>query len=88
MDTDRSEICIKISITTIHDGTNGISLSAPDKLLGEWTDSGACSLTVTPENCVSICGEEGTRRYLLTLPGTPIRGEQLSNTEAAIVVRV
>ena len=86
METNCPEICIKVSIKDIHDGTHGISLSAPDKLLGEWTDSGAYSLAVTPENSVSICGEDGTQRYLLTLPGTIIRGEQLSDTEAAIVV--
>jgi hypothetical protein len=88
MDTNYSEICIKVSIKAIHDGTNGISLSAPDKLLGEWTDSGAYSLIVTPESRISICGENGTQRYLLTLPGIPMRGEQLSGTEAAIVVRM
>ncbi len=88
MDTNCPEICIKVSIKAIHDGTHGISLSTIDKLLGEWTDSGAYSLTITPENNVSICGEDGTQRYLLTLPGTTISGQQLSATEASIIVRV
>ena len=86
MNTNRSEICIKVSIGIIQDGTSGINLSAADKLVGEWTDSGACSLTLTPENHVSICGKDGMQRYLLTLPGTPVRGEQISDTEADIVV--
>jgi len=88
MDKSRSEICIKVSIKNISDGTKGISLSGPDKLLGEWADSGAYSLTITPEYQVSICDESGEQRYLLTLPGTPLRAEQLSETEAALVVNV
>jgi hypothetical protein len=88
MDKSQSEICIKVSIKNISDGTKGISLSGPDKLLGEWADSGAYSLTIMPGNQVSICDEEGKHRYLLTLPGTQVRGEQISETEAAVFINV
>jgi len=58
----------------------------PDQLVGEWTDSGARSLAVTDENGIRICGNDGAQRYLLTMPGAPLRGEQLSDTEATVVV--
>ena len=88
MNKSPSQICIKVSIKNISDGTKGISLSGPDKLLGEWTDSGAYSLTITPEYQISICDEDGKQRYLLTLPGTPVKGEQTSETEAALFINV
>jgi hypothetical protein len=87
MSEDR-EVSITVRVTTIRDGTNGISIAMPDRLVGEWTDSGAGSLTVTDEYSVSICGIDGAHRYLLTMPGTPLRGQQLSNTEATIVIRI
>ena len=88
MATEHHEICITVSIKAIRDGSHGISLSTPDKVLGEWTDSGAVSLTVTPENAISICDRDGTHRYLLTLPGTPVQPQQISKTEATVVVRM
>jgi len=88
MNKSHSEICIKVSIKNISDGTKGISLSGPDKLIGEWVDSGAYSLSITPDCQVSIYDESGKQRYLLTFPGTPIRGEQLSETEAAVILTV
>jgi len=88
MATEHHEICINVSIKAIRDGSHGISLSTPDKVLGEWTDSGAVSLTVTPENAISICDRDGTHRYLLTLPGTPVQPQQISKTEATVVVRM
>ena len=83
---DSHEINITVKVTTIRDGTYGISLALPDRLLGEWTDSGARSLIVTEEHAVSICGSDGCQRYLLTMPGTPLRGQQLSDTEAVIAI--
>ena len=82
------ELNIEVRVMTIRDGTHGISLSLPDKLLGEWTDSGAESLTMTEEFAVRILGRDGNHRYLLTMPGMPLRGEQLSDTEVSIVVRM
>ena len=80
------EVSITVRVTTIRDGTQGISIAMPDRLVGEWTDSGARLLAVTDENGIRICGNDGAQRYLLTMPGTPLRGEQLSDTEATIVV--
>ena len=80
------EVSITVRVTTIRDGTQGISIAMPDQLVGEWTDSGARSLAVTDENGIRICGNDGSQRYLLTMPGTPLRGEQLSDTEATVVV--
>ncbi len=80
------EVSITVRVATIRDGTRGISLAMPDRLIGEWTDSGASSLTVTDEYKICIYGKGGTQRYLLTMPGQPLRGEQLSDTEATIVI--
>jgi hypothetical protein len=80
------EVSIKVKVATIRDGTHGISLAMPDRLLGEWTDSGAVSLSVTDEHSIRIYGKSGDQRYLLTMPGRPLRGEQLSDTEAVIVI--
>ena len=82
------EVNIIVRVMNIRDGTHGISLTLPDKLLGEWTDSGAESLTMTEEFAVRILGRDGNHRYLLTMPGMPLRGEQLSDTEASIIVRM
>jgi len=82
------EVNITVSITAIRDGTHGISIAMPDRLVGEWTDSGARSLSVTDEYGIRICGDAGVQRYLLTMPGTSLRGQQLSDTEATVVVRL
>lgn len=60
----------------------------PNRLVGEWTDSRARAFTVTDEYGVSVSGRDGAQRYLLIMPGTPLRGQQLSDTEATIVVRM
>jgi len=82
------EVSIMVRVMTIRDGTHGISLALPDKLLGEWTDSGAGALTVTEEMQVRIMSRDGSQRYLLSMPGTPIRTENISETEATIVVQM
>ncbi|MBM3119643.1 MAG: hypothetical protein FJ006_08900 [Chloroflexi bacterium] len=80
------EVSIMVKVATIRDGTHGISIAMPDRLVGEWTDSGAGSLAVTDECNIRIYSKDGDQRYLLTMPGKPLRGEQLSETEAVIVV--
>lgn len=82
------EVNISVRVTTIRDGTEGISLSAPDKVLGEWQDSGAVSLAVTEDLAVDICGECGKHRYFLKMPGTPVNGKLVSDTEAVITVQM
>jgi hypothetical protein len=83
-----SEVTITVRVTMIRDGTHGISMCAPDKILGEWQDSGAVSLAVMEDKAISICGKDGKHRYMLTLPGTPVKGELVSETEALVVVQI
>ncbi len=83
-----NELNITVKVTMIRDGTHGISMCAPDKILGEWQDSGAVSLAVTEDHAVSICGKDGRHRYMLTLPGTPVKGELVSATEATVTVKI
>jgi len=86
--SEEREVSIAVRVTTIRDRTHGISMAMSGRLMGELTDSGASSLAVTDECGVRICGGEGVQRYLLTMPGVALRGQQVSDTEAAIVVRV
>jgi hypothetical protein len=83
-----TEIAITVKVTMIRDGTHGISMCAPDKILGEWQDSGAVSLAITDSNAVSIRGKDDKHRYLLTIPGDVIKGELVSATEAMLMVRL
>ncbi|MBM4447525.1 MAG: hypothetical protein FJ023_09345 [Chloroflexi bacterium] len=80
------EVRITVRVAAIRDGAQGISIAMPERLLGEWADSGASSLALTDEYNIRVFGKDGVQRYLLTMPGTTIRGEQLSDTEAVIVV--
>lgn len=82
------EVRITVRVALIRDGTQGISLSAPDSVLGEWQDSGAAMLRIAAPNAVSICGADGNKRYDLAIPGTIVSLEQLSDTEAVAVTRI
>jgi len=88
MITEAREVNVTVRIMAIRDGTHGISITMPDQLVGEWTDSGAASLAITEQYAASICGKDGAQRYMLTMPGTPVQGQQISDTEATIVVRL
>lgn len=83
---DEREVNITVRVATISDGTHGIIMSAPDKVLGQWQDSRAVSLAILEDFAVSICGEDGKHRYRLALPGKPVKGEMLSETEAVITL--
>ena len=80
------EISITVKVTTVRDGTQGISLSTGDSLIGEWTDSKARSLMLTSKYSISICGRDGKHRYFVSLPGIALSARQLSDTEATVVV--
>jgi len=80
------EIPITVRVTTIRDGTQGISLSTGNSIIGEWTDSGARSLMLTSEYSVSICGRDGKHRYFVSLPGIALSAKQLSDAEATVIV--
>ena len=88
MITSEPDISVTVRITTIRDGTHGISVSLPDKLIGEWTDSTAISLTITDDHYIGICSRDGSQRYLVTIPGTPFSSQQISDTEAIIATRM
>ena len=84
--TETEKFSITAKIAAIRDGTHGISLSTPDRIIGEWQDTGACSLKVTDEYTVSICGQDGQHRYFLILPGKPVSSRFISDTEAVVAV--
>ena len=71
-------------VCVIRDGTRGISLSLGDEVIGEWTDSRVRTLSITDELKIAIRGEDGEPLYLFSLPGTPLSGEQTSDTEVTI----
>jgi hypothetical protein len=80
--TTRSTLMVRACI--IHDGTTGVSLSMGGKLIGEWADSRAKTLSLTDEGEVAIQGSGGERLYLFSVSGGVISCEQLSATEVAI----
>ena len=82
------EVSISVRIAMIRDGTQGVSLSAPDKVLGEWQDSGAALLRMDGNGSISICGADGQQRYRLDIPGTKVKSELLSETEAVFTIRI
>ncbi len=78
------KVTLKIRAGVIRDGSNGISLSIGENLLGEWTDSRANRLSLTNDLKVAIRTGRGEQLYLFGVPGKPIMGEQLSENEVAI----
>jgi len=46
------------------------------------------SLILTDKYGIGICDRYGSQQYMLALPGTPLRGEKLSDTEVTVVVRI
>ena len=75
---------LTVRVCVIRDSTPGISLSMGDKLIGEWTDSRAKTLRLTDDSKVSICRAGGNQLYLFSVPGKPLEGEQVSDTEVTI----
>ncbi len=78
----RGSMAVRVGV--IRDGTQGISLSMGGKVIGEWTDSRARILSMTDDFRVEICGEDGARMYLFSVPGNTLSGEQLSETEVRV----
>jgi len=85
---DEREISVTVRIAMIRDGTQGISLSAPDRVLGEWQDSGAALLRLARDNTLSVCDAGGNQRYGLSLPGTVLKSDLLSSKEAVVVIKI
>ncbi|MFH1351385.1 MAG: hypothetical protein ABII26_10695 [Pseudomonadota bacterium] len=79
-----SRVTLTVRASVIRDGTQGISLSIGDKLLGEWTDHRASRLSLTEELKVAICRSDGEKIYLFSAPGRVLSGDQVSDTEVAL----
>ncbi|MEE9202207.1 MAG: hypothetical protein V3U31_03300 [Dehalococcoidia bacterium] len=74
-------VTIRIAVTTIRDGTTGVSLRTEQGIIGEWTDSRACSVSLSPSREVTVLGQDAAPRYRVLLPGTLTAARQLSDTE-------
>ena len=79
-----TRVTLTVKATMIRDGTRGISLSMGGELIGEWTDSRSRTLSLTDDYKVRIHGRDGEPLYLLSVPGKPLSGEQMSDCEVAI----
>ena len=85
---DPTRTSLTVRACVIRDGTQGISLSMGEKLIGEWTDSRAKVLSLTDENKIGIHGADGEHLYLFSVPGKPLSGEQASDTEVTITFEI
>lgn len=88
MGGDIIETSLTVRVGVIRDGTQGISLSRGSKLIGEWTDSRARTLSLRKDFKVAICGERGEKMYLFSVPGRALSGEQSSETEVTVTFQM
>jgi len=58
------------------------------EVIGEWTDSRAKTLSLTDENKVAIQGADGDLLYLFSVPGKPLSGQRVSDTEVTITFEI
>ena len=79
-----SRVSLTVRAGVIRDGTQGISLSIGGKVIGEWTDSRASTLSLTDDFKVSIRGFNGDHLYLFGVPGKTLTGDQDSDTEVTV----
>ena len=75
---------LTVRACVIRDGTPGISLSLGREVIGEWADSRARALSLTDDLKVAICGVGDDQLYLFSVPGKPLSGEQVSDTEVTM----
>ena len=87
-DHEPGPITVTVRATYIRDGTPGISLSMGERNLGEWTDSKVGSLVLEQDYGISVRGKENEPRYKITLPGTPLSGEQVSEREVTVTLYI
>ncbi|MEK7848639.1 MAG: hypothetical protein AAB270_06920 [Chloroflexota bacterium] len=78
------EVTVRVAVTTIRDGTPGVSLKTSQKVLGEWTDSRACTVALLPSREVTVMDQDVTPRYRVLFPGTVLGGRQVSDTEVEL----
>jgi len=79
-----NQASLTVRACVIRDGTQGISLSMGENVIGEWTDNRVRRLLLTEDFKVAICGEDRNRIYLFSVPGKTTSGEQRSETEVMI----
>ena len=79
---------LTVRATVIRDGTSGISLSLGGKLIGEWTDSRARTLSLTNDYTIKIHGADGELLYIFRVPGKVVSGEGVSDREVAVTFEI
>lgn len=77
-------VTIRVAATTVRDGTQGVSLRTSQKVLGEWTDSRACTLALSPSQEVMVLDQDATPRYRVLFPGTVLDARQVSDSEVEL----
>jgi hypothetical protein len=77
-------VTIRVAVTAIRDGTTGVSLSAGQEVIGQWTDSRACTLSLSSSLEVAVLDRDAAPRYRVLLPGTLMAARQLSDTEVEV----
>lgn len=75
---------IRVAVTAIRDGSLGVSLNAEREVIGEWTDSRARSLSLSPSREVTVLDGDAVPRYRVLLPGTLLAAHQPSDTEVEL----
>ena len=75
---------IRVAVTTIRDGSQGVSLSAEQGVIGEWTDSRASSLSLSPSREVTVLDRDAALLYRVLLPATLLEARQPSDTEIEV----
>jgi hypothetical protein len=83
-----TRVDMSVQACVIRDGTQGISLSIGEHVIGQWTDSRAASVLLTEDLKVAVCGSTGDRLYLFRVPGEALAGRQVSDTEVLITFRI
>jgi hypothetical protein len=83
-----ASVDMSVQACVIRDGTQGISLSIGEHVIGQWTDSRASSLLLTQDLKVAVCGPSGDQLYLFSVPGEPLSGRQVSTTEVWITFTI
>jgi len=79
---------LTVRVCSIRDGTQGISLSIGERVIGEWTDHRARGLLLTEDLKVAICGSDGEKIYLFSVPGKVLSGDQSSEGEVTLTFEI
>jgi hypothetical protein len=83
-----TRVDLSVQACVIRDGTQGISLSIGEHVIGQWTDSRAASVLLTQDLQVAVCSPTGDQLYLFSVPGEPLSGRQISATQVLITFSI